>query len=56
MITPVSTLYHQFLQRLRRLGLLDNRITKRYGQTFLSSLPPYRTTQTITDVEAFFSQ
>jgi ATP-dependent DNA helicase DinG len=38
------------------LVLLDNRITtKRYGQTFLSSLPPYRITQTITDVEAFFA-
>jgi len=37
------------------LVLLDNRITtKRYGKTFLSSLPPYRITQTITDVEAFF--
>ena len=37
------------------LVLLDNRITtKRYGQTFLASLPPYRITQTITDVEAFF--
>jgi ATP-dependent DNA helicase DinG len=37
------------------LVLLDNRIrTKRYGQTFLASLPPYRVTQTITDVEAFF--
>ena len=37
------------------LVLLDNLITtKRYGQTFLSSLPPYRITQTITDVEAFF--
>jgi ATP-dependent DNA helicase DinG len=39
------------------LVLLDNRITtKRYGQTFLSSLPPYRITQTITDVEAFFDR
>ena len=39
------------------LVLLDNRITtKRYGQTFLSSLPPYRITQTITDVEAFFEK
>jgi ATP-dependent DNA helicase DinG len=39
------------------LVLLDNRIrTKRYGQTFLASLPPYRVTQTITDVEAFFSE
>jgi ATP-dependent DNA helicase DinG len=37
------------------LVLLDNRIrTKRYGQTFFASLPPYRVTQTITDVEAFF--
>jgi ATP-dependent DNA helicase DinG len=39
------------------LVLLDNRITtKRYGQTFLSSLPPYRITQTITDVEEFFQK
>jgi ATP-dependent DNA helicase DinG len=38
------------------LVLLDPRITKqRYGQTFLKSLPPYRMTQSITDVEAFFS-
>ena len=37
------------------LVLLDPRIrTQRYGQTFLKSLPPYRMTQTITDVEAFF--
>jgi ATP-dependent DNA helicase DinG len=37
------------------LVLLDNRIrTKRYGQTFLASLPPYRVTQTITDVGEFF--
>jgi ATP-dependent DNA helicase DinG len=37
------------------LVLLDNRIrTKRYGQTFLASLPPYRMTTSITDVEAFF--
>src|ERR1035438_7123249 len=39
------------------LVLLDNRIrTKRYGQTFLASLPPYRMTATITDVEEFFSR
>jgi ATP-dependent DNA helicase DinG len=39
------------------LVLLDNRIrTKRYGQTFLASLPPYRMTQTITDVEQFFEK
>jgi ATP-dependent DNA helicase DinG len=39
------------------LVLLDNRVrTKRYGQTFLASLPPYRMTQNITDVEAFFAK
>jgi ATP-dependent DNA helicase DinG len=39
------------------LVLLDNRITqKRYGQTFLASLPPYRMTGTITDVAEFFSE
>ncbi|HEY1766209.1 MAG TPA: helicase C-terminal domain-containing protein [Terracidiphilus sp.] len=38
------------------LVLLDPRIrTQRYGQAFLASLPPYRMTQTITDVETFFS-
>ncbi len=37
------------------LVLLDPRVrTKRYGQTFLASLPPYRMTATITDVETFF--
>jgi ATP-dependent DNA helicase DinG len=37
------------------LVLLDPRIrTKRYGETFLASLPPYRVTDTITDVEKFF--
>ena len=37
------------------LVLLDPRVrTKRYGQTFLASLPPYRMTETITDVEHFF--
>jgi ATP-dependent DNA helicase DinG len=37
------------------LVLLDPRVcTKRYGQTFLASLPPYRMTATITDVEGFF--
>jgi ATP-dependent DNA helicase DinG len=39
------------------LVLLDPRIrTQRYGQTFLQSLPPYRMTATITDVEAFFEK
>ena len=39
------------------LVLLDPRIRRqRYGQTFLASLPPYKMTATITDVEAFFEQ
>jgi len=39
------------------LVLLDPRIRqKRYGQTFLESLPPYRVTGTITDVQAFFEK
>ena len=38
------------------LVLLDPRITRqRYGQIFLQSLPPYRITNTLTDVEAFFA-
>jgi ATP-dependent DNA helicase DinG len=37
------------------LVLLDPRIRRqRYGQTFLQSLPPYRMTTAIADVEAFF--
>ena len=37
------------------LVLLDPRIQRqRYGKIFLDSLPPYRVTQTISDVEAFF--
>jgi len=37
------------------LMLLDPRIrTTRYGATFLDSLPPYRRTDDITDVERFF--
>ena len=37
------------------LVLLDPRIrTQRYGQTFLQSLPPYRVTTNIGDVERFF--
>jgi len=37
------------------LVLLDPRILRqRYGKTFLQSLPPYRMTQTITDVQSFF--
>jgi ATP-dependent DNA helicase DinG len=39
------------------LVLLDPRIrTQRYGQTFLKSLPPYRMTTSLADVEAFFSK
>jgi ATP-dependent DNA helicase DinG len=38
------------------LVLLDPRIrTTRYGATFLNSLPPYRRTDDITDVEKFFA-
>jgi len=37
------------------LMLLDSRIQRqRYGRIFLESLPPYRLTQDITDVEQFF--
>ena len=37
------------------LVLLDPRIRRqRYGQTFLTSLPPYRVTANFTDVEKFF--
>ena len=39
------------------LMLLDPRIQRqRYGRIFLDSLPPYRLTQSIEDVEAFFAQ
>lgn len=38
------------------LMLLDPRIQRqRYGRIFLDSLPPYRITQEITDVETFFT-
>jgi ATP-dependent DNA helicase DinG len=38
------------------LVLLDPRIrTQRYGQTFIASLPPYRMTMRIEDVEKFFA-
>lgn len=37
------------------LALLDNRITKQaYGRTFLQSLPPYRFTSRLADVQEFF--
>jgi len=39
------------------LMLLDPRIQRqRYGRIFLDSLPPYRQTQDIADVESFFAQ
>jgi ATP-dependent DNA helicase DinG len=39
------------------LVLLDNRILKqRYGKTFVDSLPPYRRTKDIADVEEFFER
>jgi ATP-dependent DNA helicase DinG len=38
------------------LMLLDPRIQRqRYGKIFLDSLPPYRVTQEIADVEVFFN-
>jgi len=38
------------------LTLLDNRILKqRYGRIFLESLPPYRKTRDLADVEQFFN-
>jgi ATP-dependent DNA helicase DinG len=60
--TAVLTLKQGFGRLIRSLEdrgvlvLLDPRILRqRYGQTFLASLPPYRMTQTITDVDEFFS-
>lgn len=39
------------------LVLLDNRIAKqRYGRVFINSLPPYRRTQKMQDVETFFER
>jgi len=38
------------------LMLLDPRIQRqRYGRIFLDSLPPYRQTQSIEDIETFFA-
>jgi ATP-dependent DNA helicase DinG len=61
--TAVLTLKQGFGRLIRSLEdrgvlvLLDPRIRRqRYGQTFLASLPPYRMTQTITDVDEFFSE
>jgi ATP-dependent DNA helicase DinG len=60
--SAVLTLKQGFGRLIRSLNdrgvlvLLDPRIRRqRYGRTFLQSLPPYRLTNTITDVEEFFS-
>jgi len=38
------------------LALLDNRLLKqRYGRIFVDSLPPYRKTKDLADVEQFFT-
>ena len=59
----VITLKQGFGRLIRSLSdrgllvLLDPRIQRqRYGRVFLDSLPPYRTTQSIADVEAFFDK
>jgi ATP-dependent DNA helicase DinG len=57
----VITLKQGFGRLIRSLGdrgvlmLLDPRVRRqRYGRIFLESLPPYRLTEEIADVEAFF--
>ena len=38
------------------LALLDNRLLKqRYGKVFLDSLPPYKKTNDLAEVDEFFS-
>jgi len=61
--TAVLTLKQGFGRLIRSLEdrgvlvLLDPRIRRqRYGQTFLASLPPYRVTSAIKDVESFFDK
>jgi len=61
--SAVITLKQGFGRLVRSLNdrgvlmLLDPRIQRqRYGRVFLESLPPYRVTQSMEDVEAFFSQ
>jgi ATP-dependent DNA helicase DinG len=61
--SAVITLKQGFGRLVRSLNdrgvlmLLDPRIQRqRYGRIFLDSLPPYRVTQSIEDVEAFFAQ
>ncbi len=59
--SAVLTLKQGFGRLIRSLSdrgvlvLLDPRVRRqRYGQTFLESLPPYRMTTSISDVEGFF--
>ena len=59
----VITLKQGFGRLIRSLSdrgvlmLLDPRIQRqRYGRIFLESLPPYRLTQNISDVEQFFKK
>ena len=61
--SAVITLKQGFGRLIRSLDdrgvlmLLDPRLQRqRYGLIFLESLPPYRITQNISDVEAFFSR
>jgi ATP-dependent DNA helicase DinG len=61
--SAVITLKQGFGRLIRSLDdrgvlmLLDPRLERqRYGRIFLESLPPYRITQNIGDVEAFFSR
>jgi ATP-dependent DNA helicase DinG len=61
--SAVITLKQGFGRLIRSLDdrgvlvLLDPRIQRqRYGRVFLESLPPYRITQNIGDVETFFSK
>jgi ATP-dependent DNA helicase DinG len=60
--SAVITLKQGFGRLIRSLSdrgllmLLDPRIQRqRYGRIFLDSLPPYRLTQSIEDIEAFFA-
>jgi ATP-dependent DNA helicase DinG len=61
--SAVITLKQGFGRLIRSLDdrgvlmLLDPRIQRqRYGRIFIESLPPYRITQDITAVEAFFAR
>ena len=55
-----TTIFGRLIRSLDDRGvlmLLDPRLERqRYGRVFLESLPPYRITQNISDVEDFFSR